>query len=204
MTERTVLYSETLVEVAEQSLDSPLVKKLLTVDHARVIRDEIAEYRNDPSAYVSDLTRKAARVQQQQKGNPLLEKVASVKQRIRAFYNDTLAALIGDLRIFSSTNLCAGAVGLWLAVRSRAPIQQPAVWFSFLMFAAVLYCSFMYIDDLTFFKILFRAHMGWWYPVLLVVVLAGLYREYRRRGGGEDDALSDQGPEQPANRTSVA
>ncbi len=204
VTEKTVLYSGSLVDVAEQSLDSPLVQKLLTDKHVAAIRHEIAEYRNDPSAYVSDLTRKAARVQQKQKGNPLLEKVASVKQRIRAFYNDTLAALIGDLRIFSISNFCAGAIALGLAIRSRASDQQSAVWFSFLMFVAVLYCGFMYVNDLTFFRILFRSHMGWWYPVLLCLVLAGLYKEYARCGGGEHDALSEQGPSRQANQDFVA
>ncbi|HVX59593.1 MAG TPA: hypothetical protein VHC19_03295 [Pirellulales bacterium] len=180
-TEKTVVYAGSLVDVAEQSLDSPLVQKLLTDDHARVIRDEIAEYRRDPSAYVSDLLQKTARIQQQQQRNPLLERVASVKERIRAFYADTLAALIGDLQIFAISNLCAGVIALGLAIRSRAAHQQSAVWFSFLMFVAVLYCGFMYVNDLTFFRILFRLHMGWWYPVLLCLVLAGLYRDYGRR-----------------------
>jgi hypothetical protein len=48
------------------------------------------------------------------------------------------------------------------------------------MFAAVVYCSMLYIDDLTFFKILFRTHMGWWYPVLLCAVIARLQWEFGR------------------------
>ena len=153
VTEKTVLYSGSLVDVAEQSLDSPLVQKLLTDKHIAAIRHEIAEYRNDPSAYVSDLTRKATRVQQkQQQRTPLLEKVASVKERIRALLRDTLAALIGDLRIFSISNFCAGAIALGLAIRSRASNQQSAVWFSFLMFVAVLYCGFMYVRRFDVFQ----------------------------------------------------
>ena len=60
------------------------------------------------------------------------------------------------------------------------------MWFSFLMFAAVLCCSYLYIDDLTFFRILFRTHMGWWYPVFLCVVFIGLYLEYSRAGHGTE------------------
>lgn len=180
VTERTLNYSEPIVEIADQSLASPLVQKLLTDDQAAAIRNEIAEYRIDPSAYVSDVTGEKVRIQRNQKQNPLLEKVASIKARVRTFYDNTLAALIKDLQIFSTTNLCAGAIGLWLAYRSHSRIQQSIAWFSFLMFASVLYCSSMYIDDLTFFRILFRTHMGWWYPVILCVVLVGLFLDYGR------------------------
>ena len=180
VTEKTLHYSEPIVEIADQSLASPIVQKLLTDDQAAAIRNEIVEYRNDPSAYISDITREAVQIQRNQKQNPLLEKVASIKDRVRTFYDNTLAALIEDLRIFSTTNLCVGTIGLWLAYRSHSRIQQSIVWFSFLMFASVFYCSYIYFDDLTFFRILFRTHMGWWYPAFFCVVLIGLYLDYGR------------------------
>jgi hypothetical protein len=46
--------------------------------------------------------------------------------------------------------------------------------------------------------------MGWWYPVLLCLVLAGLYKEYGRRGDGTDDALSEQSPNLQANQNFIA
>lgn len=186
VTQRTLRYSAPIVELADHSLDSPLVQKVLSKEQSAAIRSEITEYRKDPAAYVSDLTRQAVLPLKPQNPNPLLAKVASIKERIRTFYDNTLAALIADLRIFSGTNLFAGLVALASAYRSRGQIQRSIVWFSFLMFVAVLYCSYLYVDDLTFFRILFRTHMGWWYPVFLCVVLAGLYLDYGREGRGTE------------------
>ena len=112
--------------------------------------------------------------------NPLLEKVALIKENIRLFYDDTLASLITDLRIFSFSNLFAGAVAFLLALRSTTGVQKPVVWFSYIMFVAVIYCSYMYLDQLTFFRILFQLHMGWWYVATLLVVIVGLYLKHGR------------------------
>ena len=180
VTEKTLQYSEPIVELADESLDSPLVQKLLSDEQAAAIRHEIGKYRKDASGYIADLTRQKMLAPNADNPNPLLEKVASIKERIRTFYDNTLTALITDLRIFSTSNLCGALIACWLAYRSRQNIQKSIVWFSFLMFVAVLYSSYLYIDDLTFFRILFRTQMGWRYPVLLCVVLAGLYLDYGR------------------------
>lgn len=187
VTEKTLLYAEPIVEIADQALDTPGVKKFLSDDQQAAIRHEITEYRNDPAAYIADLTWEAVRVERNPKRNPLLEKVTAIKERIRTFYDNTLAALIDDLRIFAGSNLCAGMIALWLVFRSSGKIRPATVWFSFLMFVAVLYCSDLYLDDLTFFRILFRTHMGWWYPFLLCVALVGLYLDYGRQPFGEGE-----------------
>ena len=172
VTEKTLHYSKPIVDLADASLNAPLVQKLLSDDQTASIRQEIADYRNDPSAYISDLTRQKVRNLPPKKANPLLAKVASIKEKIRTFYDNTLTALINDLRIFSVSNLIAGLIAFWLSFRSTTKIRQSIVWFSFLMFVAVLYCSCLYVDDLTFFRILFRTHMGWWYPIFLCLMLA--------------------------------
>ena len=174
VTEKTVVYSTPVVDIAEESLKSPLVRKLLNKQQRAVIQDEITEYRRNPATYVSELTRRADPIPQIPNQNPLLVKVAEFKDKIRRFYDATLASLIGDLRIFAGTNFCAGAIGLWLACRSRDKRQESILCFSVLMFAAVVYCSYLYVDHLSFFRILFRMHLGWWYPVVLAIVLAGL------------------------------
>lgn len=199
VTEKTLDYSKPIVEVADEALDSPLVKKVLSDDQATAIRNEISDYQNDPPSYVSDLTRQQVRDAPLAKASPLIEKVASIKNKIRTFYDNTLNALIADLRIFSSSNLVAGLIAFGLAYRSSSKIRKPIVWFSFLMFVAVLYCSFLYVDDLTFFRILFRTHMGWWYAVFLCVVTVALYLDYGRHAnatkqsdahGAADNAVS--------------
>ena len=180
--EKTLHYAEPLVVLAAEALESPVVQKVLSDKQSETIRQELSDYRNDPAAYIADLTRQKLLPPNLLKPNPLLQKVVSLKEKIRTFYDDTLAALIADLRIFSISNLVAAVIALGLCYWSRQNIRQSLVWFSFLMFVAVLCCSYLYVDDLTFFRILFRTHLGWWYPVFLGVVLAGLYLDYGRAG----------------------
>lgn len=180
VTEKTLRYSEPIVKLADESLEFPAVRRLLSDKQSAAIRREITEYRNDPSGYIADLTRQKMLPSDPHDRSALPEKVASIKARIRAFYDNTLEALIVDLRIFATSNLCAGLIAFGLAYWSRKDIQKSIVWFSFLMFVTVFCCSYMYVDDLTFFRILFRTHMGWWYPIFMCVVLVGLFLDYRR------------------------
>ena len=176
VTEKTLAYSATIVELAEQALATKVVRAILSADQEAAIRDEVSEYRRNPEAYIADLTRqRPLPAAAPPPGNPLLEKVASLKAKTRTYYDDTLDALITDLRIFSFSNLIAGAIALALAYRSSADIAKPIVWLSFLIFAAVLFCSSMYVDDLTFFRILFRSHTGWTYPLGIGVMVVYLF-----------------------------
>ncbi len=180
VTEKTIHYSRPIVEVADDALKTPLARKLLSKEQTTTLRNEITDYQNNPQSYISDLTRQEAHNVPPPNANPLLEKVASFKAKIRTFYENTLNALITDLRIFSASNLIAGLIALGLAYRSSAEIRKPQVWFSFLMLVATLYCSSIYINDLTFFRILFQAHMGWWYAVFLGLVTTGLFLDCGR------------------------
>ena len=178
VTEKTLQHSAGIVDAAEGSLAMPLVKKLISEEQTAAIRQQIADYRQDPRAYVTDLTRQAKAEPVIEKANPLLSKVAKIKESIRQFYDNTLSALIADLRIFSFSNLLAGAIAFGLAWRSPNEIRPLIVWFSILMFVAVVYCSSVYVDDLTFFRILTGTHMGWGYTVLLALVVGCLYVDY--------------------------
>jgi hypothetical protein len=194
VTEKTLAYSRPIVEVANESLDSPLVKKFLSDDQSTAIRNEIAQYRNDPAEYVADVTGKHVLDVPQRNENPLLEKVASLKNKIRTFYDNTLNALVRDLRIFSISNLFAALIAFGLAYRSSEKIRKSIVWFSFLMFVAVLYSSYMYIDGLGFFRILFRTHMGWWYAATLSVMIVALYLDYGRRANATEPSDARKSP----------
>jgi hypothetical protein len=118
----------------------------------------------------------------------LIEKVTAIKNKIRTFYDNTLNALIADLRIFSISNLLAGLIAFGLAYRSSSDIRKPIVWFSFLMFVAVLCCSYLYVDRLTFFRILFRTHIGWWYAAFLCVMIVALYLDYGRHANATEQS----------------
>ncbi|QDV21631.1 hypothetical protein Pan153_63210 [Gimesia panareensis] len=183
VTEKTIAYSQPLVDVVEEGMNSPLVKKLLNDDQEAAINQQIRQYRQGPAAYISDLTRQKKLPPAPRRLNPLFQKVSETKKKIRTFYDNTLAALILDLRIFAFSNLCAALIALALTYWSPRKIRHSLVWFSFLIFVAVLYCSYLYVDGLSFFRILLGAHLGWTYPLLLCVAVVCLFLEYplRRR-----------------------
>lgn len=188
--EKTLEYAEPVVEAAREAIDSPLAKKLLSDEKEAAIRQEIADYRDDPHAYIANLTGPHRIDEPRAKPKPLLEKVALIKNQIRKFYDKTLNALIADLRIFSISNVVAGLIALGLAYWSSSEIRRPIVWFSFLMFFGVILCSYLYVDDLTFFRILFRTHMGWWYPAFLFTVIVALYRDFGEIKRSQDSIQS--------------
>lgn len=184
VTEKTVQHSEPIVDAADEFLDEPLVRTLLDDRQMATIRDEIAEYRADPPAYVARLTRGRVRVEKAEPRNPLLARVASTKDRIRAYYDETLDELVFDLKLFAVSNLVAVVLALGLAIGARDADAEKLGSFSIVMFLTTLYAAWIYVDGLSFFRILFRTHMGWWYPALLAVVLVGLcvdrFRQTRR------------------------
>lgn len=180
VTEKTLEYSKPIIEDAAALLDSPLVKTLASDEHLAAFRNEITNYRQDPEAYIADLAGQQAGDVPVENAIPMIEKLNVIKWHIRDFYDKTVNALIADLRIFSVSNLLAGLIAFGLAYRSTTKLRKPIVWFSFLMFVGVLYCSCLYVDDLTFFRILFRAHMGWRYAVFLSGTIFALYIDYGR------------------------
>ncbi|MFU8892392.1 MAG: hypothetical protein ACNA8L_02080 [Luteolibacter sp.] len=177
VTEETVKYSAPLVDAAEDALESPVVKRLLPKTRAEVIRDEITAYRRDPASFIADLTNQAPLGKVAAPENPMLAKVAGIKAQIRRYYDDTLDDLIRDLRIFSTTNLIVGMLALGFAFFSKSSNHRYGAWLACVMAASVVFCSFMYVDGLSFFHILFRSHTGWWYAVMLLFVIIRIYGE---------------------------
>ncbi|MEZ6091649.1 MAG: hypothetical protein R3C05_27270 [Pirellulaceae bacterium] len=193
VTEKTLEYSTPVVDLAEEAIRSPIVTRLLSSKGVDATRNEIESYRNDPRGFVVDLTRPAEEGDSPSNENRSSDQVASIKNKIRKFYNDTLNALIADLRLFSISNLIAGIIAATLAYRSTSEVRKPMVWYSALIFIAVLYCCGLYIDRLTFFRILFRTHMGWSYPLLLCGLTYGLYMDLRQSKQATEEGGSHGG-----------
>ncbi len=178
-------------------MQSPLVQRLLTDDQVTAIRNEIMQFQKTPSEYIADLTQRKELPSAPPKLNPLLKKVSNYKERIREYYDNTLDALILDLRIFACSNLCAAIIAFCLAYWSPQKIRHSIVWFSFLIFVSVLYCSYLYVDGFTFFRILFRAPMGgWYYPLLLCAMLVGLFLAHDRGGQPKEQTVTTDGFEE--------
>ena len=41
-------------------------------------------------------------------------------------------------------------------------------------------CSYDYIQGLSFLKILFKWHLGWWYPAGIAMTIGTIYSDYSR------------------------
>lgn len=179
VTEKTIQHSEPLIDAVEQALDIPFIAKLVARDDIQLAREEIDAYRDDPAAYIADLTRQKLAKPPQQPMGAIASKATAAKEGIRNFYDRTLASLIADLRIFSGTNILAASLAIALIIKSPLIVGKRLITLSFLLFVAVVYCSYLYIDDLSFFRILSSTHMGWSYPVFVAMFVYYLYKDLR-------------------------
>jgi hypothetical protein len=171
---KTLDYSRPAIEAIEQLLDSPIANKLISAEKKQVIESEVATYRSSPSEYVASLTSVGDRRPAQFES----DRVSQLKQKIREYYETTLRDLIVDLRIFTGSNIAAGLFGLILISVSRIGSLREVQVFSLIIFASVVISSYAYIEGLSFFRILFKFHMGWSYPVGIVITAFYVYYQY--------------------------
>jgi hypothetical protein len=180
VTVKTQRFADAAVEAGEKTLRIRMVRKLLREEQIAVFEGEIAAYRQDPQRYISELTGRLPITTSPRHTNPLLAKVTQWKEKVREHYDKVLGRLVWDLRIFASSNLIAALFAIMLATRANAKDSSKLVWVSFLLFGAIAYSVYFYIDRFSFFRILFNSYLGWWYPGVLAMTLIGLYVNYGR------------------------
>ena len=183
--EKTVHYSEKVVSLAESALDVPLTKKWLSDEQHAVIQAEIQDYHADPLAFVRRplFERKPSQSESPKHVSGFKKKVLGWKEALRSHYNETLNALITDMRIFSGSNVVAGLLGFILAFRGKDRETSHLVISASLLLVAVAIGVYYYVDGMSFFKILFRNYLGWWYPVMVVLIFLYLFSKCRSREG---------------------
>jgi hypothetical protein len=171
VTEKTLAHSGPLMELMRAGLDAPLAQKLVPEKIRAQTGAEIALYESDPVKYVTSLTSEKA---------PSFGtgKLAKFKAGVHAHYQSTLAALVRDLRIFSGSNLVAGLFAIWLLLNGKLGRDGKVIAFSFVVFAAVAYSTFSYIEGVSFLRILLKSHLGWWYPAGMALTILGLVLEH--------------------------
>ena len=182
--DRTQKYADPVVEIADQAVRAPGVKLVLNEEQIQAARKEIAAYRDDSRAYIVKLV--AA------DGNPPVrppgpnaaveERVLHWKGKVREYFDTTLARLLRDLRIFFGSNGVAAWIAFAAAWWSRPERQRGLLWICVLLLASVAFSTYMYIDEFSYFKILFNSYMGWWYPFVLALTFLGLMIEHGRSG----------------------
>lgn len=191
LAERTQRYAEPFVQTAEEVLETPGVRKALGDERYRVFREEVDEYRRDPRAFIGRLVRPGGLPPAAAHNAPLKECVRAWKGKVRDYFGETLGRLLRDLRIFFGSNLVAALLAGGLAWRARGDRLKWLLVLSALLLAAVAYGAYMYVDGLSYFKVLIGAYVGWWYPAVLGITFLGLYLEYGRgesRPAGADSA----------------
>lgn len=177
VSERTLAYSRPTVEWVEKGLESPLATKLISSEKKRAIEAELARYHRDPAEYIASVT------SLEDGGSDSAEagKLEQFKQKIRDYYQSTLEELVIDLRIFTGSNVVAGIVALVLLLgRPLRGVRQVEV-FSMFIFASVAISSWMYLDGLSFFRILFKWHLGWSYPAGVVTTAVYLHQRFGQK-----------------------
>jgi len=177
--------------VAEGALDNPAVR-ILAGREGKLMRQEIAKYRKDPAGYIKDLTGKRPAVDDAD----LPPKVVAVKKDVRRDVEETLQALIKDLRIFSGSNIAAAFVALICAVLAPTPIRPLLLMLSFALVGGVVLCSWLYVDNMSFFSILTRMHMGWEYPAVLLIVSFYVWKGMPKLGLADTLSDSSQGKQE--------
>ncbi|WP_294405241.1 hypothetical protein [Prosthecobacter sp.] len=177
VTERTLAYSKSTVGWVEKGLGSPLAAKLISPEKKQVIEAELAKYHRDPAAYITSVTHR------EEGGSDSTEsgKVEQFKQKIRNYYQSTLAELVIDLRIFTGSNVVAGLAALILLWSRHFRGQRQVEVFSLFIFASVAISSYLYLDGLSFFRILFKWHLGWSYPGSVALTAVYLYQRYGKK-----------------------
>jgi hypothetical protein len=172
---KTVEYATPAVEYVEAALNHPAA--ILVPGHIRAaVRAEVDAFRQNPNGYVRELTARGAAVQLP--NHPLAAKAVEWKNKVRDHFENVLAGLIRDLRIFAGTNVVAALLGAVLAYHSRGRWRYHVLATSVLLLAVLGFQIYLFIDGLTFFRIISDARVGWSYPLTVALVFGYLYLRF--------------------------
>lgn len=171
VSEKTLSYSQTLVDLMRAGLNAPISRKLLSELLRSDIEEELASFDSNPSEYILSLT-------SERDPNFGTGKVADFKQKVHSHYQSILEALVRDLRIFSGSNVVAGLFAMCLLLSRKSRDSGKVIAFSFVVFAAVAFSSYSYLEGVSFLRILLNSHLGWLYPVGIMMMIVSLVLEY--------------------------
>lgn len=171
VTEKTLAYSMPAVELMRVGLETRLSQRLLSEPLRAEISNELSTYDSNPTEYIKSLT--SNRVPDFGDG-----RVADFKKNVHGHYQSILEALVRDLRIFSGSNMVAGLFAIYLLRATGGKDDGKVIAFSFIVFAAVAFSSYSYFQGVSFLRILLNTHLGWWYPVGVMVTIIGLVLDY--------------------------
>jgi hypothetical protein len=174
---QTVQHATPAVEQVEAALKNP--RALFVPAHVRdAVQAEVDSFRRDPDGYVRALVAKGAAIEKP--NHWFADLVVKWKEQLQAYFDKTLASLIRDLRIFSGTNVVAALLAAWLASRARGRWRWHVLGVSILLMVALGLHMYLFIDNLTFFRIIMDIRVGWSYPLFIALTFGYLYVRFGR------------------------
>lgn len=175
--DKTIPHSDSVVNLADEAANAPGIKRILKERELLATRNEIAEYREDPRAYVAKIVAgdvlPAVFVGQ---GPDALvrEQVLSWKHRIHEYFDQTMNRLLRDLRIFCGTNLVAALLVFVLSCRASSERRRHLLVLSTLLLMSLAYSIYLFVDSMTYFRILIGSYMRLWYPAVVCTMFLGM------------------------------
>jgi hypothetical protein len=176
--DKTRKHVDPLVQIGEQAINARGIELLLNDEQLQIARREIAAYRDDSPAYIARLVAGDRNPAPPKPAAGFLGEVLRWKVQIREYFDDTLSRLLRDLRIFFGTNVVAGTMAILIALRAKGNRSSQMLLLSGLLLASMAFGIYMYIDNLSYFRILMGSYMGWWYPAIVATLFLGMLVEF--------------------------
>jgi hypothetical protein len=169
---KTVVHVTPAVEKIDELLRHPAAL-LAPAAVRRAVQAEVDAFRTDPHGYVRALVARGAAIEKPK--HAFAERVFAWKEQARAYFDKALTGLIRDLRIFSGTNCVAALLAAWLASRATGRWRWHILGMSVLLLGVLALHAYMFINELTFFRIIWNVRVGWSYPLALALTFGYLY-----------------------------
>jgi hypothetical protein len=178
--------SDPLATKLQDTLDHPVIGKLIPDTARERITTELATYQSSPDAWLLSLAEGGAdrakdfdfpeieNAIARKAVDVLADSVSGIKDHMHESYR----GLIFDLRLFTSTNVVAFLVAAWLSWIARTPRSRHwLLTFSGLMLIIFAMSINAYRDQNWAWSILTGSYMGWSYPVMLgFAIVYGIVR----------------------------
>ncbi|MCW1924669.1 hypothetical protein OKA05_19040 [Luteolibacter arcticus] len=178
--------SDPLATRLQETLERPVLGKLIRGKVRERLESELADYRAAPEDWLGRLAEggaeRAKAFDFPEIDHPLARKAVdsliSGVSDLRRRLEDSYRSLIFDLRLFAATNLVAFVLAAFLARVAATPrARHWLLGYSFVMLLAFAASIFLYVDQNWTWNILRNNHMGWGYPAVLgVITLYGIIR----------------------------
>lgn len=168
--------SDPLAARMEETLERPVLGKVIRGDARDRMEKALADYSADPEEWLGRLAdgeleqSKAFDFPETENlvARKAVDTVAQGISKLKSHLDESFSGLLFDLRLFAATNLIAFLLATGLTWGARSPLAR--YWM--LAYSAIMLLAFaisisIYVDQNWTWNLLRNNHMGWEYPTLL-------------------------------------